>query len=77
MNEIYTIVNFYENKSKTGVMLTCKSNKEENYIKVYVPYHAHYEDAPCADLIRQVNYPGAFDCRITVKKVKNFIDKEE
>ena len=76
---LYTIRNWYENKSKTGIMLTltAKDSKSEYHtIKAYVPYNSYYENSPKAEKLLTINNQQAM-ARISVFNEKQFEQLEE
>lgn len=76
---LFTIRNWYENKSKTGVMLTltAKDNKGEYHsIKAYVPYNSRYDNSPKAEKLLQINQQAAM-ARISVFTEKQFDGTDE
>lgn len=76
MNEnlLYTIRNWYENQSKTGIILTltAKDNGGKYHtIKAYVSYRSNFEDSPKAEKLLKINSQN--ECaRINIYKKKNF-----
>lgn len=78
-NLLYTVRNFYENKSKTGIMLTLTAKDgrgEYHSIKAYVPYRSNYENSPKAEKLLQVNGGGPM-ARINVYTERQFTDPED
>lgn len=76
-NLLYTIRNWYENQSKTGIMLTLTakdSGGKYHTIKAYVPYRSNFEDSPKAEKLNKINSLEAC-ARISVFKEKNFEDE--
>ena len=75
---LYTIRGWYENKSKTGIMLklTAKDKGGKYHtIKAYVPYRSNFETAPTAEKLLQINSRAA-SARITVKEEWKFEGNE-
>lgn len=73
-NLLYTIRNWYENQSGTGIMLTltAKDSKGQYHtVKGYVPYKSRFEEGPKAEKLNKIN---SFEkcARITVFNEKKF-----
>ena len=76
-NILYTIRDFYENATGTGIMLTLSGKDKHgafHTIKAYVPYRSNYEDAPTAEKLLKVNSPDTM-ARIIVRNEKKFEEK--
>lgn len=76
---LYTVRNFYENRSKTGVIITLsamKDNGEWSTVRAYVPYKSIYDDSATADIVNDLGGVGGRVARVHVPKERKF-DEEE
>lgn len=77
---LYTVRNFYENKGKTGIIITLSAMKdtgEWSTVRAYVPYKSLYEDSATADLVHDLVGMGDRFARINVPKERKFDTPEE
>lgn len=75
---LYTVRSWYENKSKTGIMLnlTAKDTGGQYHsIKAYVPYRSNYEDSPKAEKLLGINGQKEM-ARISVYNEKIYNEEE-
>lgn len=77
---LYTIRNFYENRGKTGIILTLSAqdnNGDWQTVRAYVPYNSRYTDSATACMITDLGGTGERGVRVEVPKERRFEADEE
>ena len=77
---LYTIRNYYENRSKTGIIITLSAQNERgewSTIRAYVPYKSRFADSATAEVLEGLTGASESAARVEIPKRRNFEDLEE